>query len=89
VLNNGGVLISLVQPASDQKAKQFSVRGVMCRVQPDSAQLSKIAKLIDSAKLRPTINRILPLGEARRAHELSQSGHVHGKIVLRVKDAEL
>jgi NADPH:quinone reductase-like Zn-dependent oxidoreductase len=89
VLNNDGVLISLVQPASDQKAKQFSVRGVMCRVQPDSAQLSKIAKLIDSAKLRPTINRILPLGEARRAHELSQSGHIHGKIVLRVKDAEL
>jgi len=31
----------------------------------------------------------LPLGEARRAHELSQSGHIHGKIVLRVKDAEL
>src|SRR6476469_9521037 len=34
VLNNGGVLISLVQPASDQKAKQDRVRGVMCRVQP-------------------------------------------------------
>ena len=27
VLNKGGALISLVQPASEQKAKQFSVRG--------------------------------------------------------------
>jgi NADPH:quinone reductase-like Zn-dependent oxidoreductase len=32
------------------------------------------------------VNRILPLLEARRAHELSQGGHTRGKIVLRVKE---
>jgi NADPH:quinone reductase-like Zn-dependent oxidoreductase len=89
VLKQGGVLISLLQPPSEQKAKQFGVRGVMCSVQPDGEQLNKIAKLIDSARLRPTIDRILPLSEARRAHELSQNGQVHGKIVLRVKDIQL
>jgi NADPH:quinone reductase-like Zn-dependent oxidoreductase len=89
VLKKGGVLISLVQPPSEQKARRFGVRGIMCSLEPDGAQLSKIAKLIDSSKLRPTIDRILPLSEARRAHELSQNGHVHGKIVLRVKDIEL
>jgi NADPH:quinone reductase-like Zn-dependent oxidoreductase len=89
VLKQGGVLISLVQPPSQEKAKQFGMRGMMCSVQPDGAQLSNIAKLIDSARLRPTIDRILPLSEARRAHELSQNGHVHGKIVLRVKDVQL
>ena len=89
VLNKGGVLISLVQPPSQEKANQFGVRGMMCSVQPDGAQLSKIAKFIDSAKLRPTIDRILPLSEARRAHELSESGHVRGKIVLRVKEIQL
>jgi NADPH:quinone reductase-like Zn-dependent oxidoreductase len=89
VLKQGGVLISLVQPPSEEKAKQFGVRGMMCSVQPDGAQLTKIAKLMDSANLRPTIDRILPLSEARRAHELSQNGHVHGKIVLRVKEIQL
>ena len=89
VLNKRGVLISLVQPPPEEKAEQFGVRGMMCSVQPDGAQLTKIAKLIDSAKLRPTIDRILPLSEARRAHELSQNGHLHGKIVLRVKDVQL
>ena len=43
-------------------------------------------KIIDSGKLAPVIDRILPLSEARRAHELSQTGHTRGKIVLRVKD---
>ena len=60
----------------------------MCTVQPDGAQLSAIAKLVDSPKLRPMIDRILPLSEARRAHELSQDGHARGKIVLRVKDVQ-
>jgi NADPH:quinone reductase-like Zn-dependent oxidoreductase len=89
VLKKGGALISSVQPPSKQKGNQFGVRGMMCSVQPDGAQLHKIANLIDLAKLRPTLDRILPLSEARRAHELSQNGHVHGKIVLRVKDIEL
>ena len=89
VLKQGGALISLVQSPSEQKANQFGVRGIMSSVQPDGAQLSAIAKLIDSAKLRPTIDRILLLGEARRAHELSQGGHARGKIVLRVKDVQL
>jgi NADPH:quinone reductase-like Zn-dependent oxidoreductase len=62
---------------------------MMCSVEPDGAQLSKIAKLIDSAKLKPIIDRILPLSEARRAHELSQDGHIRGKIVLRVKEIQL
>jgi NADPH:quinone reductase-like Zn-dependent oxidoreductase len=89
VPKKGGALISLVQPPSEQKWNQFGVRGIMCKVQPDGAQLSKIAKLIDSAKLKPTIDRVLPLREARRAHELTQNGHIRGKIVLRVKDAQV
>jgi NADPH:quinone reductase-like Zn-dependent oxidoreductase len=89
VINKGGALISLVQPPSEQKAKRLGVRATMCSIQPDGAQLSKIAELIDSPRLTPTIDRILPLREARRAHELSQDGHVRGKIVLRVKEIQL
>ncbi|HET7287947.1 MAG TPA: NADP-dependent oxidoreductase [Pyrinomonadaceae bacterium] len=89
VLRKGGLLISLVQPPSKEEADRLGLHGMMCRVQPDGGQLSRIAKLIDSAKLRPMIDRILPLSEARRAHELSENGHVHGKIVLRVKDIQL
>ena len=82
VLKQGGALISLVQPPSEEKVNQFGVRGIMSTVQPNGARLNAIAKLIDSAKLRPMIDRILPLTEARRAHELSQNGHTRGKIVL-------
>jgi NADPH:quinone reductase-like Zn-dependent oxidoreductase len=29
---------------------------------------------------------VLPLSDARQAHDLSQSGHVRGKIVLKARD---
>src|SRR5712675_1865153 len=86
VLKKGGVLLSLVQPPSVEKAKALGIRAAFVAVHPNGAQLAEIAKLIDSGELKLTIDRILPLSEVRRAHELSQSGHTHGKIVLRVKD---
>ncbi|MGH7206496.1 MAG: zinc-binding dehydrogenase [Nitrospiraceae bacterium] len=46
--------------------------------------LTEIAQLVDSGKLRSIVEIVLALSEARRAHELSQTGHRRGKIVLRV-----
>jgi NADPH:quinone reductase-like Zn-dependent oxidoreductase len=86
VLKKGGNLVSLVQPPSEEKAEELGVRATFVAGHPSGAQLAEIAKMIDSGKLAPIIDRILPLSEARRAHELSQSGHVRGKIALRVKD---
>ncbi len=86
VLNKGGALLSIVQPPSAEKAKELGVRAAFVASHPNGAQLVEIAKIIDSGKLQPVIDRILPLSEVHRAHELSQSGHTRGKIVLRVKE---
>jgi NADPH:quinone reductase-like Zn-dependent oxidoreductase len=86
VLKKGGALLSIVQPPSADKAKALGVRAAFVASHPNGAQLTEIAKLIDAGKVKPTVDRILPLSEARRAHELSKSGHTRGKIVLRVKE---
>ena len=86
VLKPGGVLVSLVQLPSQDKAKELGVRAAQLAAQPNGAQLAEIAGIIDAGQLAPVIDRILPLSEVRRAHELSQSGHTVGKIVLRVSN---
>jgi NADPH:quinone reductase-like Zn-dependent oxidoreductase len=88
VLKKGGVLVSLVEPPSEEKAKELGVRAAIIGAQPNGAQLAEIAKIIEAGKLTPIIDRILPLSEARRAHELSQFGHTHGKIALRVSNRD-
>jgi NADPH:quinone reductase-like Zn-dependent oxidoreductase len=86
ILKKGGVLISLVQPPSVEKTKALGVRAAFVAGHPSGAQLADIAKIIDAGQLAPVINRILPLSEVRRAHELNKSGHTHGKIVLRISN---
>ena len=86
VLKKGGILVSLVQPPSGKKAEELGVRAALLGAQSNGAQLAEIANIVDSGRLMPVIDRILPLSEARRAHELSQSNHIRGKIVLRVKN---
>jgi len=48
------------------------------------ADLAEIAKLIDEGKVKPVVGTVLPLADARRAHELSGTGHARGKIILKV-----
>ncbi|HLO27180.1 MAG TPA: NADP-dependent oxidoreductase [Geobacteraceae bacterium] len=84
VLKRGGILVSIISPPPPEQAAAHGVRQAFVFIQPDAAVLAELAKLVDAGKLRPYVEAVLPLAEARRAQELSQGGHVRGKIVLKV-----
>lgn len=86
VLRKGGILVSLLGITDPNAPATQGVRGEAFHVHPDSAQLSEIASLIEKGAVKVVIASILPLSEASKAHELSQSGRIRGKIVLRVRD---
>jgi NADPH:quinone reductase-like Zn-dependent oxidoreductase len=46
--------------------------------------LFHLARLADSGRLRPVLQEVFSLEEIGKAHELSETGHVRGKIVVRV-----
>ena len=87
VLKKNGVLVSICARPSSEAAAARGVRGEYILAQPHGAQLTRIAELIDAGHVRPTVSTVLPLREARKAHELSQGGHTRGKIVLRVANS--
>lgn len=84
VLKKGGILVATLGITSPEAGRQYGVRGEGVMVHPDAAQLSQIAALIDAGDLKPALSSVLPLAEAARAHELSQTGHARGKILLQV-----
>jgi NADPH:quinone reductase-like Zn-dependent oxidoreductase len=84
VLTKGGILVSTISPPSQEEAAKHGARAGYVFVQPNASQLSEIAKLVDSGKLKPVVETVLPLSEARRAQELNETGHTRGKIVLKV-----
>jgi len=84
VLKKGGILVSIVGPPSAEDAAAHGVRQAGIFVQPNRAQLEEIARLVDSSKLRPIVEEVLPLKHAALAHEKNQTLHTRGKLVLRV-----
>ena len=84
VLKKDGILVSILGQPSPDGAAQRGVRAAGVFVEPNQAQLGEIAKLVDSGKLRPIIETVLPLAQAARAHEMNQTLHTRGKIVLQV-----
>ena len=84
VLKKGGILVSIVQPPSQESATKYGVRAVFYGGQASASNLAEIAKLIDDGKLKTVVETVLPLTDARRAHELIETGHTRGKIVLKV-----
>ena len=84
VLKKDGILVSILGQPSPDDAAQHGVRSAGVFVEPNQAQLGEIAKLVDSGKLRPIIETVLPLAQAARAHEMNQTLHTRGKIVLQV-----
>ncbi|KAM3090993.1 NADP-dependent oxidoreductase [Phormidesmis sp. 146-12] len=83
-LKSGGILVSIVSQPIEQSAD--GKRGTVVWVKPDVHQLQEIAELIDAGKIKPIIEAVLPLSEARQAHDRIQTSHRRGKIVLHVAD---
>ena len=60
------------------------VRAELHVMSPKSEQLARIAELVASGDVRVEIAGAMPLANVKRAHGLSESGHVRGKLVLTV-----
>ena len=86
VMKKGGILVSTVGISSPHAAAREGVRAEPVGVHPNPIQLARLAALIDDKKLHPVIQSVLPLSEAAKAQQLSQAGHVRGKVVLKVAD---
>lgn len=84
-LVSGGILVSTLGPPDEKKAAEFGVRGEGMFVQQDAEQLIVLAELIDNGYVKPVVTEILPLAEVAKAHDMSETQHVRGKIVLEMK----
>jgi NADPH:quinone reductase-like Zn-dependent oxidoreductase len=86
VLKKGGILVSTLGIQDPGMAEKHGVRALGFMAQPNGGELMEIARLVDEGKVRPEINKVMPLKDVAKAHELSETGHVRGKIVLKVSD---
>jgi NADPH:quinone reductase-like Zn-dependent oxidoreductase len=83
-LREGGILVTIASAPPEEAARERGVRAELLIMSPSSEQLARIADLVAAGEVHVEIADVIPSAEVQRAHELSESGHVRGKIILAV-----
>jgi len=87
VVKKGGFIVSLVGRPNPAELEKHGIRGAPMSVDPNSAELAEITKLIDARKVKVIVSQTFALADAAKAQEQAATGHTRGKIVLKVADA--
>ena len=87
VLKPGGHLVSSVSKPAPELAAKAGVSANFLLVDVTSEALAKIAALVDAGSLKSRLGAVLPLAEARKAHEMLDGlvPRPPGKLVLEVR----
>jgi len=85
-LRPGGIMVSLLPfaPEIPSEAERLGVRAEIMLVEYDHQGMTAIAELVTDGRLRPVVAATFPLADAAKAHELGETRHVAGKLVLTV-----
>lgn len=84
LLRPGGRMVTIAGAPDEKRAAELgvSVKRIVATANP--AQLQEVSRLLEVGRLVPPPLEELPLNDVVIAHERSKSGHVRGKIVLKV-----
>ena len=85
VIRQGGRLVSVAEAPPDEVPDR-QIESTYFVVEPNRDQLVELGAIVDAGELRPAIDSVFPLSDARAAFERSLASGKHGKVILRVVD---
>ncbi|RSN16465.1 NADPH:quinone reductase [Streptomyces sp. WAC 05977] len=88
-LRRGGRLVQLTRTNDERMPELAEAAGVTAGftlAEPDRAGLLALAEIVDSGRLKPTVDTVFLLEEAAKAQELVAAGKTTGKVVLSVAE---
>lgn len=87
VVRRGGTLVSILGQPYQEKAQRLGLLTGSDKPLPPYRQLLETtARLVEQGQIKAIVGKSFLLEQARQAHELSQGGHVRGRIVLHIRD---
>jgi NADPH:quinone reductase-like Zn-dependent oxidoreductase len=85
VIRDGGRLVSVAEEPPITAGARFDASFFI--VEPNRAQLEEITGLVERGDVRPAIDAVFPLADARAAFARSMERGKRGKVVLQVREA--
>lgn len=85
VLKRGGLLVCLNARPIEDLHERYGVTLKIAEVAPDRAALAGLLQKVQAGEIRSTVEKVLRFEDFALAQQLSDSGHVRGKIVLALR----
>jgi NADPH:quinone reductase-like Zn-dependent oxidoreductase len=86
VVKKGGIVMSLVARPDAAELQKHGIRGTGIASHADADDLTAVAQLIDTGKIKPIVTEVLALTDAVKAQQQAATHHTRGKVVVRVAD---
>jgi len=83
-LKPGGMLVSITDRPSEDRAKAEGKRAAFVFIGPNAPILTDLAQMVDLGQVRPIIGAEYGLNDTAKAQEASETGRSTGKIVIYV-----
>lgn len=80
----GGRMVLLPTLADLEPARARGIEVSVPAITPDRGRLEALAAQVADGSLQVEVSQVLPLAEVAQAHEIVETGHAQGKIVLDV-----
>lgn len=87
VVRKGGRLVSTSGQPDAEKAEAKQITAESMWLNPNGKKLAELGELMNEGKVKAHIGHTFPLTQdgLREAHELSETHHAEGKIVIKIK----
>jgi NADPH:quinone reductase-like Zn-dependent oxidoreductase len=83
-IRDGGRMVWISSEDPSGPSSERGIQGKMFYARAEAKSLDQITALIDAGKLKPFIEDILPLEQAKEAQQRVASSRVRGKLVLKI-----
>lgn len=86
VLKRGGLMVCLnAEPFTDRSA-EYGVSVKTAPIFPKRDILESLLQMMNAGDLRSVVEKTMPITDFRQAHEMSETGHVRGKVVMLIRN---
>ena len=83
VTRPGGIFVTIAARLAEDAGKTQNIQALSTgRASTDT--LKQVNELIEAKQLKPIVGPLFSLADVRQAHELSQTGHGRGRIILQI-----
>ena len=85
VLKKGGIIACLSAEPYEDDSAEYGVRVAMAKVMPEAGVLAELVALTAAGRIKPMVERVVPLSDFAAVHAESERGHARGKTVLKLR----